>query len=196
MLLGAFRPQTTTEDKKSQPPSVTGFPTSQLSPVPLMWFSSKRTTCCCSKPQLSTKESENTRPTAAQKAFTAASARRKRLLDIAKSLAMAIPITSTSTPIPNKINVGCIYRAVYSSDRSALSYSARPPTNELPGRPYCGPSSMGALPEGIEPLATVEITVDIRRSRQNDRTGKSGEADLSWRVVGGICSSADLSWKR
>jgi hypothetical protein len=54
MLLGAFRPQTTTEDKKSQPPSVSGFPTSQLSPVPLMWFSSKRTTCRCSKPQLST----------------------------------------------------------------------------------------------------------------------------------------------
>ena len=35
-------------------PSVPGFPTSQLSPVPLMWFSSKRTTCSCSKPQPST----------------------------------------------------------------------------------------------------------------------------------------------
>jgi MacB-like periplasmic core domain len=34
--------------------SVPGFPTSQLSPVPLMWFSSKRTTCSCSKPQPST----------------------------------------------------------------------------------------------------------------------------------------------
>ncbi len=35
-------------------PSVPGFPTSQLSPVPFMWFSSKRTTCSFSKPQLST----------------------------------------------------------------------------------------------------------------------------------------------
>jgi hypothetical protein len=34
--------------------SVPGFPTSQLSPVPLMWFSSKRTACSCSKPQPST----------------------------------------------------------------------------------------------------------------------------------------------
>ncbi len=33
MLLGAFRPQTTTEDKKSQTPSVPGFPTSPLSPA-------------------------------------------------------------------------------------------------------------------------------------------------------------------
>jgi hypothetical protein len=35
-------------------PSVPGFPTSQLSPAPLMWFSLKRTTCSCPKPQLST----------------------------------------------------------------------------------------------------------------------------------------------
>ena len=35
-------------------PSVPGFPTSRLSPVPLMWFSSKRTTCSCSRPQPST----------------------------------------------------------------------------------------------------------------------------------------------
>jgi hypothetical protein len=35
-------------------PVVTGFPTSPLSPVPLMWFSLKRTTCSRPKPQLST----------------------------------------------------------------------------------------------------------------------------------------------
>jgi hypothetical protein len=35
-------------------PSVPGFPTSPLSPVPLMWFSLKRTTCSWPKPQVST----------------------------------------------------------------------------------------------------------------------------------------------
>jgi hypothetical protein len=35
-------------------PSVAGFPTSPLSPVPLMWFSLKRTTCGWPKPQVST----------------------------------------------------------------------------------------------------------------------------------------------
>jgi hypothetical protein len=35
-------------------PSVPGFPTSQLSTAPLMWFSLKRTTCSRPKPQLST----------------------------------------------------------------------------------------------------------------------------------------------
>jgi hypothetical protein len=35
-------------------PSVPGFPTSQLSPSSLMWFSLKRTTCSRPKPQLST----------------------------------------------------------------------------------------------------------------------------------------------
>src|SRR5450631_4184855 len=34
--------------------SVPGFPTSLLSPVPLMWFSLKRTTCSWPKPQVST----------------------------------------------------------------------------------------------------------------------------------------------
>src|SRR5450631_1847350 len=34
--------------------SVPGFPTSPLSPVPLMWFSLKRTTCSWPKPQVST----------------------------------------------------------------------------------------------------------------------------------------------
>ena len=34
--------------------SVPGFPTSPLSPVPLMWFSLKRTTCSWPKPQIST----------------------------------------------------------------------------------------------------------------------------------------------
>ena len=35
-------------------PSEPGFPTSQLSPPPLMWFSLKRTTCSRPKPQLLT----------------------------------------------------------------------------------------------------------------------------------------------
>ena len=34
--------------------SVPGFPTSPLSPAPLMWFSLKRTTCSWPKPQVST----------------------------------------------------------------------------------------------------------------------------------------------
>jgi hypothetical protein len=34
--------------------SAPGFPTSQLSPAPLMWFSLKRTTWSCPNPQLST----------------------------------------------------------------------------------------------------------------------------------------------
>ena len=45
MLLGVSGRKPHRKMKKSQTPSLSRFPTSPLSPVPLMWFSLKRTTC-------------------------------------------------------------------------------------------------------------------------------------------------------